>query len=80
MIAAREGKAASRTGSGLGRAAEGGVEVGFGGGVEVEGEGGVEGVRRAAAVVRLRAAACGSGEVESGRATTAMEQLGERGK
>ena len=39
MPAAREGQAASRSGSGLGRAAEGGVEVGVGGGVE--------GVRRA---------------------------------
>ena len=72
MTAAREGQAASRSGSGLERAAEGGVEVGAGGGVE--------GVRRAAAVVRLRAAAGSGGEVESGRATTAMEQLGERGK
>ena len=32
MTAAREGQAASRSGSGLGRAAEGGVEVGVGGG------------------------------------------------
>ena len=54
-----EGPAASRLGSGLGRAADGGVEVGVGGGVrggvEVGGGGGVEsgvgggveGVRRA---------------------------------
>ena len=46
MPAAREGQAASRSRSGLGRVAEGGVEVGVGGGVrggvEVEGGGGVE--------------------------------------
>ena len=36
-------------------------------------------MQRAAAVVRLRVAAGGGGEVESGRATVAMEQLGERG-
>ena len=42
MPAAREGQAASRSGSGLGRAAEGGVEVGVGGGVEVGVGGGVE--------------------------------------
>ena len=46
----RDGQAASRSGSGLGRAAEGGVEVrvrgGVPGGVEVEGGAGVEsGVR-----------------------------------
>ena len=35
-------------------------------------------MRRAAA--RLRAVAGGGGKVESGRATAAMEQLGERGK
>ena len=42
MTAAREGQAASRSGSGLGRAAEGGVEVGIGGSVEVGVGGGVE--------------------------------------
>ena len=73
MTAAREGQAASRMGSGLGHTAEGGVDVGVGGGVEVGVGGGVEGVRRVAAVVRLRAAAGGGGEVESGRATAAME-------
>ena len=56
MTAAREGQAASRTGSGLGRAAEGGVDVAVGGGVEVAVGGGIEGVRCAAAVVRLMAA------------------------
>ena len=44
--ATREGQAASRSGSGLGRAADGGVEVGVGGGVrggvEVGGGGGIE--------------------------------------
>ena len=44
--AAREGQAAARSGSGLGRAADGGievgVEVGVRGGVEVGGGGGVE--------------------------------------
>ena len=55
MPAAREGQAASRSGSGLRRAAEDGVEVGVGGGVQVGVRGGVEsgvgggveGVRRA---------------------------------
>ena len=42
MTAAREGQAASRTGSGLRHAAEGGVDVGVGGGVEVGVGGGVE--------------------------------------
>ena len=69
MPAAREGQAASRSGSGLGRAADGGVEVGVGGGVrggvEVGGGGGVEsgvgggveGVRRARGDRRATAAA-----------------------
>ena len=43
MTVAREGQAASRTGSGLGRAAEGGVDVGVGGGVEGGDGGEVEG-------------------------------------
>ena len=56
-----KGQAASRSGSGLGRAAEGGIEVGGGGGVrgdvEVGGGGGVEGVWRARGGRRATAAA-----------------------
>ena len=57
MPAAREGQAASRSGSGLGCAAEGGVEVGVGGGVESGVGGGVEGVRTARGDRRATAAA-----------------------
>ena len=42
LHATREGQAASRSGSGLGRAADGSVEVGVGGGVEYGVWGGVE--------------------------------------
>ena len=63
MPAAREGQAASRSGSGLGRAADGGVEVGVGGGVRDGVESGVgcgvEGVRRARGNRRATAAADG---------------------
>ena len=57
MPAAREGQAASRSGLGLGRTTEGGVEVGAGGSVESGVGGGVEGVRRARGDRRATAAA-----------------------